>query len=565
MRSLFSSLLLIFATASAYATDPQYEAVALQVGDKDVVVRIQRDARSPACAVGVDFGDGRSQTIRLEDEAPVEVRHRYNTAGPFVVEVAGRTSFRGIRTVAGCLGNPMKVGIGKNEGRAGRALEPRMSATVTPSRVPVPGGRRVALVIGNDAYQHHDLLPNSVNDVRLVGDVLKRLGFEVNTVNNATRIEMMTAIEKFETRATGADAVIFYFSGHGLQDRSRRNYLMPIDARLQGESSISGYGVDTELIIGVLERVRARVNLILLDACRDWPQGRVQRMSAEKSVLMKAMSAVVPPSLPDSEVLVQFATRAGEKADAGSGTYSPYAVALAASLVNASSQPIRLMLDNVMDETVRLTGGTQRPEQFGDMRSTTLLVDPAAGTPQMNLPVVVAPDEQHWRRIERTSTRGELTEFAERYPRSQYVDIAKARLNQMDERERSDAMRRDQQAWLEADRRGTREAYDEYMRNNRNGAFHQQAQARLEAIAERGRSEQAARDEQDRLRRLLAELEEERRRLRVSPAIVHSAGICDVSGNPRTPADWQFNACVAPTGLPTGVSCTCRSPATGAV
>lgn len=272
-----------------------------------------------------------------------------------------------------------------------RSVADSMSAAASPSattansmpastgRAPVPGGRRVALLIGNDTYQHHDLLPNSVNDARLVGDTMRHLGFEVTTVTNATRVDTISAIEQFELRAAGADAAIFYFSGHGLQDRSRRNFLMPVDARLQGEASISGYGVDIDLIVSVFERARARVSLILLDACRDWPPGRVVRVGSTKNAMLKAISRIEPTSRPDSEILVQFATREGETADPGSGANSPYALALATLLIQAPNQPIRQVLDNVMDETLRLTGGSQRPVQFGEMRVTSYLVGQGHG------------------------------------------------------------------------------------------------------------------------------------------------------------------------------------------
>lgn len=554
MRLLLSFLLLTL-TATTHAADRQFSAAVRESGG-EVVVRVQREPGVPACGVGIEFGPGRMQNVRLEDDVAIEVRHRYESAVPVAIEVSGRASFRGLRSITACLGDTLKVPVARGEHKA--SLAPAV-----PTRAPAAAGRRVALLVGNDAYRTYDVLPNSVNDARLVGEALRRIGFETIIVPNASRVELMSAIERFEAQATGADAAIFYFSGHGVQDRMRRNYLMPVDARMQGEASISGYGVEADLVVGVMERLKARVGLILLDACRSWPPGRVQRTAANKNIAAKGMTGVYPVSPPDGEVLVQFATREGEEAEAGSGVNSPYAIALAASLERASSMSVRLMLDHATGETLRLTGGQQRPVQFGDMHSQTFLVERSGSTPAVGLPSIPGPDEQHWRRIERTSTRSELMEFSERYPRSRYTEIAKARLNHMDERERSEVLRRDQQAWMEADRRGTRESYEEYMRENRNGAFHQQARARIDAIGERERVNQAARDEQERSRRLREQLDDARRRPAAPATSAQTAAVCDVSGNPRTYGDWNFNACVAAAGLPTGVSCNCRSPATG--
>lgn len=527
MRAIWSVVMVLLSVAAnANAAPRQFYVYANPSKTHEVPVLVFRTPEVPPCAVMVRFGGEHAQIVRLESARHFEVKHRLKTDKALTVEVVGQpSSSLGGPALPGCLGEPQTIEVSKvgsgvwvsvhqwewtdNVYSGSPGYEnPRDTRSPTdsvaqsaqpssppanpsgPASTPAPStsGLRVALVIGNDAYRHHDTLPNSVNDTRLIGDALRRLGFDVIPVANASRVEMMTAFEKFEARAVGADAAVFYFSGHGLQDRSRRNFLMPVDARLQGEASISGYGVDAELLVGIFERLRARVGLILLDACRDWPPGRVSRVASSKNVLLKAMSRIEPAPHAENEVIVQFATREGETADPGTGEYSPYALALAAALPQAANRPIRSMLEYATDETLRRTGSTQKPVLFGEMRTTSFLLEPVRSAPFR----VVGSDEEQWRRIELKASKDDLAEFVERHPRSQYAVIARARIEHLEERARYDVLLRDQEAWMEASSQGTREALDGYLRQMPAGAFRTHAKAMLDAIAQREHDGKAA-------------------------------------------------------------------------
>src|ERR1043165_4897763 len=97
--------------------------------------------------------------------------------------------------------------------------------------------RRVALVIGNAAYQTVGALDNPVNDARDMATKLAALGFDVVRVENGTKQEMERAVAQFSVKL-GADAIsLFYYAGHGVQVNGH-NYLIPIDARIDSEPTV---------------------------------------------------------------------------------------------------------------------------------------------------------------------------------------------------------------------------------------------------------------------------------------------------------------------------------------
>lgn len=130
---------------------------------------------------------------------------------------------------------------------------------------------RVALVIGNAAYKHIPELSNSSNDARSMSVVLKKLGFKVFDVIDGSKVEMSRAIELMQNQLKGQHAVaMLYYAGHGLQ-LDWRNYMVPIDAKLQKASDVPKQTVDIEEVIRVFKASGTRMNILVLDACRDNP------------------------------------------------------------------------------------------------------------------------------------------------------------------------------------------------------------------------------------------------------------------------------------------------------
>src|SRR5262249_34691014 len=132
--------------------------------------------------------------------------------------------------------------------------------------------KRVALVIGNSAYQNTPKLHNPRNDAADVAAVLKELGYEVIEGFDLDKAEMDRTIRRFAFSLKSTDAGVFFYAGHGLQV-SGQNYLVPVDAKLEDASGLDFEMVRLDLVHKTMER-ESKTNIIFLDACRDNPLAR---------------------------------------------------------------------------------------------------------------------------------------------------------------------------------------------------------------------------------------------------------------------------------------------------
>ena len=130
---------------------------------------------------------------------------------------------------------------------------------------------RIALVIGNGAYAGSAALPNPVNDAQAMGETLKQLGFTVVELRDGNKAQMNDAITKVRTALQGKQGVgMLYYAGHGLQ-LDWRNYMVPVDAKIASSADISSQAVDVHSVIDAFKAAGNRMNIVVLDACRDNP------------------------------------------------------------------------------------------------------------------------------------------------------------------------------------------------------------------------------------------------------------------------------------------------------
>src|SRR5450432_2929431 len=128
--------------------------------------------------------------------------------------------------------------------------------------------KRVALVIGNGAYQNATALPNPPNDARDVGAALTRTGFETIIGIDLDRAGMDKAAVSFTRAARDADVAVFYYSGYALQFAGV-NYLMPVDAKLTDEADLRLMSRVDDVVADLQQAKNLRI--LVLDACRDNP------------------------------------------------------------------------------------------------------------------------------------------------------------------------------------------------------------------------------------------------------------------------------------------------------
>jgi len=130
--------------------------------------------------------------------------------------------------------------------------------------------RRVALVIGNDSYQHATPLRNARADAEAVATSLQSVGFTVTLKQEVTLSELKAALRTFKTQISGGDEVVFYFSGHGVQFDGT-NYLVPIDLDPENEDQVADDSVPLQRVLDNLQDQKPAFALAIIDACRDNP------------------------------------------------------------------------------------------------------------------------------------------------------------------------------------------------------------------------------------------------------------------------------------------------------
>jgi hypothetical protein len=274
-----------------------------------------------------------------------------------------------------------------------------LSVFVTSSLIASPAfsaETRIALVIGNNAYDHVSALPNAQNDARLIRQTLEKLDFEVIYRENVTSKEMVEVVKEFGDRLkiAGSDAVaLFYYAGHGVQSNGQ-NYLLPVNLDLKQEADLHVDAMAAADVLETIEASGAGTKVVILDACRNNPfSGTLTGTSIG--------SGLADIGLSSSEFFVAFAATAGNVAEDGKSENSPYARALARRLGTKDSElsnTFRLVRIDVSAETQQ----KQLPESRSTMRRefyfTGMPADrptdtiATAGTPRVEIKVPTPDD-----------------------------------------------------------------------------------------------------------------------------------------------------------------------------
>lgn len=182
--------------------------------------------------------------------------------------------------------------------------------------MPQPAESRTALVIGNADYNKFGVLPNPLNDARAIAASLKHLGFKVLLGENLSREGMLQYISDFGKLLKPGGVGLFYYAGHGMQFQGR-NFLIPVNGNNNNED-YADYGIDANQILQTMDDAHDRVNLLVLDACRDDPFKNRFKSRSLSSIGLAPMDA-------PKGTLIAFSTAPGSIArDGGGGKDSVY-------------------------------------------------------------------------------------------------------------------------------------------------------------------------------------------------------------------------------------------------
>jgi hypothetical protein len=233
---------------------------------------------------------------------------------------------------------------------------PAAPAESPPSAVPPNDGSRVALVIGNGRYRHAAVLTNPANDAADIAATLRKLGFDVVEGRDLDKRAMEDKAREFGRKLEKASLALFFYAGHGLQVGGK-NYLAPIDAKLERPGDLSFETIDVAQILAQME-AEQRVNLVFLDACRDNPLARTLARS------LGTRSAVVGRGLATIQsavgTMIAYATQPDNVALDGDGRNSPFTTALLKHIATPGLE-ISSLMKRVRAEVIAATRRKQVP------------------------------------------------------------------------------------------------------------------------------------------------------------------------------------------------------------
>jgi len=179
---------------------------------------------------------------------------------------------------------------------------------------------RYALVIGNAGYKGSPL-KNPVNDAQDMAASLRRLGFFVIEKENRSQKEMTDSIREFGNLIAKGGVGLFYYAGHGMQVNGK-NYLIPVNANIQHEDEVAYESVDVDRLLAKMDSAGNRLNIVILDACRNNPFARSFRGSKRGLARLNAPvgTLIAYATSPDS---VASDGKSGER----NGLYTKYLLA----------------------------------------------------------------------------------------------------------------------------------------------------------------------------------------------------------------------------------------------
>jgi uncharacterized caspase-like protein len=299
---------------------------------------------------------------------------------------------------------------------------------------PAHAEKRVALVLGNSAYQNAPPLSNPVNDSALIASTLKNAGFDVvDTRSDLPALEMRRALRDFTDSARDADIAVIYYAGHGIEVDGT-NYLVPVDAKLERDTDVFDEALSLDRILVAAEPAK-QLRLVILDACRDNPFAK----NMKKTVALRGIGrglAKIEPASPNT--LIAYSAKAGSTALDGDAKNSPFTMALAKHLTTPGLD-VRKAFGFVRDDVLKTTGNRQEPFVYGSLGGDDVPLVPAkvlSPTAAPSAPAAPVPNAQAEARRDyelalQIGNKEAMNAFLAQYPDGFYASLARIQLDKI--------------------------------------------------------------------------------------------------------------------------------------
>jgi uncharacterized caspase-like protein len=214
--------------------------------------------------------------------------------------------------VAAALIGTVSLVIGAHAALNMRALDAAKAVSTDQVTGSIGQASRLALVIGNGHYPDASApLTQSINDARALSSSLRKNGFDVDMVEDATKDDMVRAVNRLKSRIKRDTVVMLFFGGYGVQ-AGRESYMLPVDAVIWKESDVRRQGVSIDGVLDMMKEQGAKAKLAVVDASRRNPYERRFRSYSH---------GLAPISAPDNALILSSASP-GKVANDGKGEHS---------------------------------------------------------------------------------------------------------------------------------------------------------------------------------------------------------------------------------------------------
>ena len=293
--------------------------------------------------------------------------------------------------------------------------------------------RRVALIIGNDAYVKINALHNAGNDARRMEQALRAAGFETTLRVDAKRRTLYQVIDAFAAQIAGSpDTVgLFYYAGHGIQANGN-NYLIPVDADIESEADLEAEAVDAGKVLRAMAEAHNRLNIVILDACRNNPLPKGRSLS-------RGLARMDAPS----GTFIAYAAGPGQTAEDGSAGGNGVFTGELVKAIVLPGLPIEQVFKKAAAGVRSQTGDRQVPWTEASLQgdfffhpagtSTVIAAAPAAAPAP---PAAVATDAgafelAFWNSVKDAKSPAEIKTYLDRYPKGAFAGIARVRYDEL--------------------------------------------------------------------------------------------------------------------------------------
>jgi uncharacterized caspase-like protein len=252
-------------------------------------------------------------------------------------------------TIATALAGLVSLALGAHAALYKRSVDAAKAVAADQNGEAVKQAPRIALVIGNGHYPDANApLTQSINDARALTRALRRDGFDVDVVEDASKDDMDRAVERLKSKIRPESVVMLFFGGYGVQ-AGRESYMIPIDAAIWKEADVRRDGISIESVMTAMKDGGAHAKLVVIDASRRNPYERRFRAFSH---------GLAPINAPENALILSSATP-GKVADDSQGQYS----VLVAELLNNLNAPngVEAVFSKTRQAVLRASDGEQVP------------------------------------------------------------------------------------------------------------------------------------------------------------------------------------------------------------